>query len=228
MLACTGHSVLTWWVSLLLILEKSVLAFPSFLTLCPTRVVSSNPCFHLGWCLPVIASTSLMTSRPIRPADTGHLHLNVPWAPQIYLCHFKLVLFLIFSSTRYSAPCKTPGSHTGLYLPSLRLLMYFRMEWLSLIPKVSLTSSCLLIPHLLNQLLPLLPKQFLKKLVSVFCLLLVALGFPWLVVASLPSLILSSCGLFPSMSLCVLSSSHQSSYLETTLNPRGFQLEIHN
>lgn len=95
-------------------------------------------------------------------------------------------------------------------------------------PKVSLTSSCLLIPHLLNQLLPLLPKQFLKKLVSVFCLLLVALGFPWLVVASLPSLLLSSCGLFPSMSLCVLSSSHQSSYLETTLNPRGFQLEIHN
>lgn len=104
-----------------------------------------------------LASTSLMTSRLICPTDTGHLHLNIPWAPQVYLCHFKLVLFLIFSSTRYSAPCKTPGSHTVLYLPSLRLLMYFRMEWLSLIPKVSLTSSCLLISHLLNQLLPLLP-----------------------------------------------------------------------
>lgn len=61
-----------------------------------------------------LASTSLLTSRPIHLTDTGHLHSNIPWAHQAYLCHLRLAPCLIFSITRYSAPCKTHSSHAGL------------------------------------------------------------------------------------------------------------------
>lgn len=66
-----------------------------------------------------LPSTSLLSPRPICPTGTGHLHLNVPWAPQTYICYLRLAPFLIFSSTRDSAPCKTPGSHAQLLHCSL-------------------------------------------------------------------------------------------------------------
>lgn len=70
-----------------------------------------------------LASTSLLTSRPIYPTDTGHLYSNIPWAPQAYLCHLRLAPCLIFSITRYSVPCKTHSSHAGLH-PMARSPLY--------------------------------------------------------------------------------------------------------
>lgn len=120
-----------------------------------------------------LASLSLLSSRPVYLTDIGHLHSNIPWALRLIFAISNSLHFLYFSIARYSAPCKTCRSHAGLLStacsPLYTLLVQHKgcphtSEW----SNFPLGQTCLsyfhflpLISHLLSQLLPPLPKQFL-------------------------------------------------------------------